>query len=308
MSERENILQNSNQSISFVVPLYNQEQYVLECLNSLFRVRNVNVQVVIIDDSSKDNSAAVVDKWISENSRENFEIIFLKNETNSGVCKTLNRGVKASKYDIINICAADDFMLPDSIPNKLEFLNSHKYDALISDVCIINNESEITHESGFLSYFNANAKALAEDKLLIGEIVTNWCVPGPCLLIKKKAYDVIGYYDPQLIAEDRDFYLRLLRGVKVHFDFLPIAAYRVHNTNISRESTFRKKMNHEIRVVNAGYANQWSGLNRLFLKTYSLGLNDSNRISKKISLLIGAALRKLLRLVFNFKVLVTYGK
>ena len=297
------------ESLTIIIPLYNQEKYIKECLDSVAEILNLNVQLIIIDDASRDGSAKIVDEWISSSIclSSKLEIMFIKNHTNLGVCKTLNKGVAAARYDIIALCAADDFFLSNSLSKKVSTLKNSEYDAILSDVYIVDENSQVIMEKAYQSYFHANPKALRNESFLVGEIITNWCVPGPSLLIKKKTYALIGHYDPALIAEDRDFYLRLFHNCRVGFDFEPIAAYRMHSTNISKKSDFRKKMNEEIRNINALHSSNWKGINKWFLSSYSLGKNQGNFL-QKMSFHIGRLIRIILRLSFVIKVFVSHEK
>jgi len=297
-------------SLTVIVPLYNQAKFVLECLDSVKKINSVNqIQLIIIDDCSKDDSVDKVEEWLLHSDRdcEALDVNFIKNKQNIGVCAVLNLALSLAKHEIIALCAADDFFLSDSISYKVAKLRDSPYDALLSDVYIVNENSEIVLRNAYEGYFNANPKALKKDALLAGEIITNWCIPGPSLLIKKSTYQKIGNYNTNLIVEDRDFYLRLFRDCSVTFDFEPIAAYRVHSTNISKESEFRKKMNNEIKKTNVFYSSSWKGLNRWYLLSYSLG-SGHGKFSPKFANLIGRLLRALIRTCFKIKVLISNEK
>ena len=293
-------------SLSVIVPLYNQALYVEECLNALNKIDILNVEVIIIDDYSRDTSVERVSTWIEKNIDTKLNVRFYKNESNLGICRTLNKGVKLSTHNIIYICAADDFPLSDVIDNKVRLLNESDYDAIISDVMIIDEKSKLVLNSGFKDYFHASPKALENSKFLAGEVITNWCIPGPCLLIKKDVYNEIGFYNESLIAEDRDFYLRLFRHAKVLFDSERIAAYRVHSSNISKSTAFRKNMNLEIRKINYSYASEWQGIYKLYLKSYGLSLISESKLSIFYSML-GSIVRKVLRVIFTLRVYFSHG-
>ncbi|WP_337264301.1 MULTISPECIES: glycosyltransferase [unclassified Serratia (in: enterobacteria)] len=296
---------SNKSSLTIIVPLFNQAIYVEECLSSIEKITSIDmVQLIIIDDCSKDKSVDIVEAWLAKprmHSQINFDILFLKNEVNLGICASLNKALSFAKFDIISLCAADDILLPDSLSKKVAKLKESNYDALLSDVYIINEHSEIVSKNAYKSYFKANTKALSNDSFLVGEIITNWCIPGPSALIKRTAYEKIGNYNTKLMAEDREFYLRLFRDCNVTFDFEPIAAYRIHSTNISKESTFRKKMNEEIRATNALHSIYWIGINKWFLYSYSLG-DRNGVIVEKILYFYSCIIRRILRSAFKIKV------
>lgn len=293
-------------SLSVIVPLYNQATYIEECLNALNKINNLNVEVIVIDDCSIDASVENVLKWISNNIDTKLEVHFHKNESNLGICRTLNKGVKLSTHDIVYICAADDFPLSHIISDKVHLLIESDLDAIISDVIIIDEKSRVVLNSGFKDYFHAYYKALISPKYLPGEVITNWCIPGPCLLIKKETYNKIGFYNENLIAEDRDFYLRLFKKASVSFESEKIAAYRVHSSNTSKNSVFRNNMNLEIRKTNYLYATDWRGICYLYLKSYGLNILPQSKFSVLPSV-FGSIVRKILRVLFIIKVFFSHG-
>lgn len=298
---------NNECSITIIIPLYNQRDYIVECLNAFLNPVNVRIQIIIIDDYSKDDSIEVTEEWFTKNKIEHLEVKFIKNEENIGICRTLNKGLSLAKYEIIALCAADDILCLQNLIAKITKLSTTDYDAIISDVVIINESSVVTMNSGFKELFSANLYALSKESFLAGEIITNWSIPGPSLMIKKDVYNRIGNYNETLIAEDRDFYLRLLHSCKVLFDSEPTAFYRVHSTNISNNSNFRIKMNEEIRMTNIRHANKWRGINRWYLASYKFG-RGRNSLTQKLAMFFGRLVRLVLRFLFISKVYLCHGK
>lgn len=105
-----------NITISIIIPLYNAESYVNECLSSLKEQTFTNWEAIIIDDGSKDKSLEVCSKYIAGDQR--FKIISKQNE---GVSITRNKGIQLAKGDFIFFLDADDYLLDK---NCLEVLTN----------------------------------------------------------------------------------------------------------------------------------------------------------------------------------------
>lgn len=95
-----------NITISIIIPLYNAESYVNECLSSLKEQTFTNWEAIIIDDGSKDKSLEVCSEYIAGDQR--FKIISKQNE---GVSITRNKGIQLAKGDFIFFLDADDYLL-----------------------------------------------------------------------------------------------------------------------------------------------------------------------------------------------------
>lgn len=101
-------MKSESNHISVVIPLYNREDYIGKTVQSILNQTLLPAEIIIVDDGSPDNSAAVV-KSIN-NSR-----IHLIQQENKGVSAARNRGIKAVKTDYVAFVDADDEWLPDHI-------------------------------------------------------------------------------------------------------------------------------------------------------------------------------------------------
>src|SRR5437868_5835704 len=100
--------------VSIGVPNYNYAHFVIETLNSVVGQDYTNIELIIIDDLSTDDSIAVIEEWIS-NYQGNVSIIFLKNSSNVGITKTCNHILQNASGKYIQFLDADDLVLPQKI-------------------------------------------------------------------------------------------------------------------------------------------------------------------------------------------------
>lgn len=260
---------DQNQIVSILIPLYNHEAYIVECLNALKNQTYQHFEIIIINDGSTDNSDMIVKHWISQNPSITIHYSFQKNH---GITKTLNTMVNQAKGNFIAVCASDDVLTPDSLETRIRFLKDHpQYDAVIGDAIVIGSHSELIHKSAMKSLFFANYKRLKNN--IVEELVLNWSVAGPTFLTKRELYDQIGLYDESLAIEDREFYLRILSLDKLAFVPKPVAKYRIHTSNISRKNkTAKFNIYRQVALSNLKHSQSFNHANKLFLKSHAIDL------------------------------------
>lgn len=121
--------------ISIIIPLYNAENYIVRCLDSIKDQTYRDFEVIVINDKSKDNSLNILNDYVAENLNINFKII--DNEINLGLSRTRNKGMDLATGDYIlfmdnDDTLADEFSLqyfidktendPDIVLGKTHFL------------------------------------------------------------------------------------------------------------------------------------------------------------------------------------------
>lgn len=253
--------------VSVLIPLYNHEKYINECLNSIKNQTYDNLELIIINDGSSDNSEQVVKLWIENN--KNLDITYISQE-NQGVTKTLNKMIGLAKGKYITLCASDDILTTESIEKRVDFLrNNSLLEACIGDANVIGTNSEFVDESAMISLYHANYKRLADN--IVDELILNWSIVGPTFLAKKSLYEKVGMYDENLLVEDREFYLRLLADNLLGFMPTIVAKYRIHTSNISRRSkTAKLNIYNQIAISNLKHADRFRSFNKLFLKSHMI--------------------------------------
>ena len=96
--------------VSIVIPVYNAENNIKVCLNSIIKQTYKNIEIICINDGSKDSSEKIIKEYKKKDSR-----IILINKPNSGVSDTRNLGIETSKGEYIMFIDADDYISEDYI-------------------------------------------------------------------------------------------------------------------------------------------------------------------------------------------------
>lgn len=119
--------------VSIIVPVYNSENYISDCFDSLLDQTYKNIEVILIDDGSSDESGRIIDEYAKKDSR-----IIPIHQENSGVARTRNNGINLAKGEFIVFVDADDWLSKDAIEH-LMYLQSLEDADLCYTVNIFSN-------------------------------------------------------------------------------------------------------------------------------------------------------------------------
>lgn len=256
--------------VSILVPCYNHSKFIERCLQSIINDNYPKKEIIIIDDGSKDNSVEIIEAFIRKHKLSESECILIQ-QKNAGVVKTLNNLIDLAKGEYITLLASDDELYENGIYKRVEYLKKTNYSAVVGNACVINDSDEIIKEYASSQYFKGKLKNLLNEKKFYKELILQWCIAGPCLLLKSSVYNRIGKYDESFFVEDRDFYLRLIENNLLGYLPDTIACYRVHGNNST--SANKKGIRIECARINIKHANSQKKLiYKYFLKSYTIDL------------------------------------
>lgn len=255
--------------VSVLVPSFNHSKYVIECLESVRDSDYNYLELIVIDDGSTDNSVELIDSWLNRNKSHFARTVFIQQE-NAGICKTLNKLVKIAHGAFLVIVASDDKLLSHGISIRVAALQENPdWLAVYGDCTLIDSSGEILANSAMTYLYKANKQALINSNFIARELILHWSVPGPVFMARRKCYDTtqgVGLYNEGSSFEDRDYYLRLLSKRALGYIDLPVAAYRLHGSNISRNVDFEPHLISTIHKSNFDRINDFQGLTQLCLK------------------------------------------
>jgi hypothetical protein len=190
--------------VSVICLSYNHEDYVVEALNSVINQTYPNIELLIADDCSTDNSVEKIQNWLQHHPK----VHFLANEKNLGNTKTFNQLAKKATGEYIIDLAADDVLLPNCVEKQIEIFQKTKYKNL---GIVYGNIIEINQDGAFLkNYYTELDEPKSGDiySMVIGR-TTKICSVSS--MVKKLVYEKIGYYDEELAYEDLDLWIRASR-------------------------------------------------------------------------------------------------
>ena len=130
--------------VSIVVPIYNVERYLNECVDSILNQSLKEIEVILVDDGSPDNCGKIVDEYAKKDSR-----VVAIHQKNSGYSAAVNRGIDKARGEYIGIIESDDFIEPDM------------YESLYKDAK--KNKTDIT--KGLFYFYNPTLEPKEQNKV-----------------------------------------------------------------------------------------------------------------------------------------------
>ncbi|BCY28718.1 glycosyltransferase family 2 protein [Flavobacterium okayamense] len=226
--------------VTIVCLCYNHEEFVIEALDSVINQDYKNIELIIVDDFSSDNSVVLIEKWLINHP----EVLFIKNSFNSGNTKSFNHALKKANGTYIIDLATDDRLLPNCISSQLKaFENSQFQDLAVvyANFNLIDKEGKITNvyfqENEFPQSGNVYEMVISRS-VKLGSIATIYNTE----VLKK-----VGGYDESLAYEDLDIWVRISRNYNFEYINEVLAEKREIQTSLS--SQFLKKNNNQTKFL-----------------------------------------------------------
>ena len=111
--------------VSIIVITYNSSKYLIETLESAKAQTYQNIELIISDDASQDDTVEICEKWIAVNGEQFVRTELVTATMNTGIAPNCNRGVNASKGEWVKLIAGDDILCDNCIESNVIFANSN---------------------------------------------------------------------------------------------------------------------------------------------------------------------------------------
>lgn len=210
--------------ISVIIPTYNRAHLLKRAINSVLNQTYKDIEVIIVDDCSEDNTKEVV------NSIESKKIRYIRLENNSGACKARNVGIKKSSGEYIAFLDSDDEWCPDKLEKQYNYLIMNESNIV---VCNYNYEKwnktklAMRKSNNFITY----------DELLYKNYVTTGAI-----LTKKSILEDVGFFDESMPRyQDWELALRISKKYKIGFMDEPLLTLHYQQNSITNSTSKKKK-------------------------------------------------------------------
>lgn len=227
---------NNKPLISILMPVFNAEKHLRDCIMSILSQEYENFEFLIINDGSTDNSHQIINSFSDE------RINYFKNDENRKLIYTLNKGISLCKGKYIARMDADDIALPSRLKIQSDFLEKNdKIDILGTNITTIN---EHNIETGERNYPTTN------DEILYHLLFINCPIAHPTVMIRKKVFDEFNIYynENYLHAEDYKLWVDLINKVQFHNCNEPLLLYREHGSQVtSKHQKTNKSLSSKIK-------------------------------------------------------------
>lgn len=241
--------------VSVIVPAFNSGHYIKDTLLSVLAQSYQDIEVVVVDDASTDNTAEVIRSLNSD------KINYICLSENHGPSKARNIGIESARGEYIALFDSDDLMLPGRIESVILKMDEHpelgmvctdavKFEAFTGDYAHNHLNSK--------DYYRFNAlktHCVGRDFYLIEKTQANNClfyenyILTSSVTIRKKIFDDVGYFDENLAnAEDWDMWFRITQHYDLGYLDAICVRYRIREGSISTGAVHKLGINN-IRVL-----------------------------------------------------------
>lgn len=279
--------------LSIIVPIYNVEDYLEECLKSLYNIKNIKLEIILVNDGSKDNSFKIMKKF-----KEIYpEKTVLMDKKNGGLSSARNAGMKAAVGEYISFIDSDDFVDSDEFEKFFREGQKDKLDVMVGNMRYYTPEktgdslfrSDIVKNSGVVNGTNFFWNLFQKPKCFREEVVDD--IYKREFLLKNNIW-----FNESIVHEDSEFTpLVYLKAGKVRYIDRAFYFYRQRTGSImnkvSEKSMISLEMICEKFFIECNNLNSAKGkevLSSLILSFYSVvvykrynGAGDWKRVHKR---------------------------
>ena len=211
--------------VSIVIPCYNHIDFVQDSIQSVIDQTYQNIELIIIDDGSKDESVLKIKEMIEKCERR-FTRFEFRHRSNKGLSATLNEALEWCQGEYFSVIASDDRMLEDKTQVQVHHFLDNKN-------CIgVCGGTEIIDESGtVLNRIISKKKSYSFDEI----IMLKHDLPAPTQMVRLKCVKETGGYNVKVKLED--WYMWLLLSKKGELHYIPqiLSQYRSHENNTFKQ-------------------------------------------------------------------------
>lgn len=228
------------QLVSVIMPCYNHSQFVEKAVRSVLEQSYNNIELIIIDDGSTDDSLSIL-RELNKNCL--FKLVA---QENKGVCKTLNRAIRefsSGKY--IALLASDDHWGSYKIEKQILTLGS-------------NPESEFSFTQA-VEFDSDTAKTIRIfpskpfSGYVLNQVVLRQHVPAGSMMFSRRLFDKVDGFDENLREEDWDFVIRCAAETSFSAVSEPLFYYRSHATNVMKTMGRRAIFHQKAMILSKNY-------------------------------------------------------
>ena len=254
---------------SVVVLTYNQESFVVETLNSIYNQTFENIELVISDDASKDDTQKVIGDWIESHKNRFVNVVINFNKKNLGISGNHTIGIKLANGEFVKYIGGDDILLPDAIKKMHDFLENNKE----ARFCNSKIKEFYKRNDNYITYGERPEKRMFK-KLKESDVNKQFRILSQACFIsatgnffRKSIFEDYGYFDEKYTSfEDWPQWLKfLLNGERLFLLDDYTGLHRKHGDSVSTSLIYSKNNKSFLDQLNVYKAFIFPNLDKLSL-------------------------------------------
>lgn len=221
--------------ISVIALCYNHTQYCISALQSIYNQTYENLELILIDDSSSDNSVKLINDWIK--THPSLRIKFIAHKENKGICKSLNEAYSYTKGKYIAFLACDDLMMSEKLSKQIKYLKDTP-----SNIGLVYSDAIIIDENGnqlYDSWLSSRLVTKPYEGSVFKEVLKTKFLLLQSVLVKRTVFKNIGLFDESLTYEDYDVFLRISSKYSILYSNYISCKYRKIDKGTSKKAFSR---------------------------------------------------------------------
>lgn len=221
---------DQNPLVSILVPSYNHEQYVLDCLNSIKNLTYPRLELLVSDDCSRDSTFRLAEEWAAAHADRFERVAVVRQENNLGVVGNVQYLFDSAHGEYLALIASDDMFMESAIERRVKILQTTpNLDAVFAKAQSISQSGVVVREQHIHPLKARMLTKLSGRKLMAAFLLLEWPAPGPVLFLRRSAVcesGSVGRIGPPLRVEDVFIYVRLAAKGRLGFADSVVAKYR----------------------------------------------------------------------------------
>jgi glycosyltransferase involved in cell wall biosynthesis len=206
--------------VSILIAAYNEEKYITEAIESCLNQTHSNIEVIVVDDGSKDRTGRIV----KELSKNDFRIKYLKHEKNKGKVTAFNTAFNSAVGNYLCLMGGDDVSLPNRIEKGLFVLINEKLNLVYGNMLVCDECLEVKYQHN------------VANEVSLKDICFNNKIPGGLVIFDRKLASKI--FPIPICLKFEDWWVSFLavgffKYKKIEYNSIK---YRLHNNNDSMQS------------------------------------------------------------------------
>ena len=216
--------------VSIVVPSYNHEAFIEECLVSASKQTYPSIEIIVVDDGSTDNSVEAINRFIGNHKRFPANLITQNNQGSHGA---INAGVVAARGKYVNILNSDDYFSDDRIECLASYCEKGDVEIALTKVKFVDRLGNDVSTTNPLAIRLVSQQAQVFDHVSVGFSIlnTNVAVSSGNLFFTKTLFHQLGGFRNYKYCHDWDFLLRAMCVTEPNFIDKSCYFYRIHSGN-----------------------------------------------------------------------------
>jgi glycosyltransferase involved in cell wall biosynthesis len=211
--------------ISIITITYNSAQTLEDTLRSVTSQDYPELEYIIIDGKSKDNTLKIVDKY-----RDRISKVI--SEKDKGLYDALNKGIKQATGDVIGMLHSDDLYSNPQVISKIaqKFKDNPEVEGVYADLVFVNRNDT-----------NKAMRVWESGEYEEGAFLKGWMPPHPTFFVRKECYEKFGGFNTELkLSADYELMLRLIHKNHIKLAYLPETIVKMRMGGVSNVSFFVK--------------------------------------------------------------------